>query len=223
VKGYSAPVRGALPRRNYAAALRWEPCETPPKKQRKGLGGRPILCWIISSETTHNVRVFYPTSLCPSLPAISRKHDLFLKVMVECFAPAKPCASGSILARFTSCAIPEKFSLLAEDYTGWQTLLLSRIQSGDGPILLKAIKATFDHRGTGIEARPVGLEDEFANDRTKSTQWTAFVRRSRLTSAPARLHETILAVREFAGLPLSAGATGGAFNHTLQGGGPWSI
>lgn len=57
---------------------------------------------------------------------------------------------------------------------------LSRLYDFDGPILLKAIKATFDHRATAIEMRPVGLEDEFANDRTKSTQWTAFVRRSHL-------------------------------------------
>jgi predicted nucleotidyltransferase component of viral defense system len=100
---------------------------------------------------------------------------------------------------------------------------LSRMYGFDGLILLKAIKATFDHRGTVIEARPLGLEDEFANDRTKSTQWTAFLRRSRLDSAPARLHETILAVREFAGPPLFAAATGSAFNNTWQAGGPWSI
>jgi predicted nucleotidyltransferase component of viral defense system len=100
---------------------------------------------------------------------------------------------------------------------------LSRMYGFDGPILLKAIKATFDHRGTIIEARPVGLEDEFANDKTKSTQWTAFLRRSRLDSSPARLHETILAVREFAGPPLSAAATGGAFDNRWQAGGPWSI
>jgi hypothetical protein len=93
----------------------------------------------------------------------------------------------------------------------------------DGPILLKAIKATFDHRKTVIEARPLGLEDEFANDRTKSAQWTAFLRRSRLSSAPARLHETVLAVREFASPPLSAATTGSPFNSTTQAGGPWSI
>jgi len=68
---------------------------------------------------------------------------------------------------------------------------LSRMYGFDGPVLVKAIKATFGHRGTVIEARPVGLEDEFAIDRTKSTHWTAFLRRSRLNSAPARLHETI--------------------------------
>jgi predicted nucleotidyltransferase component of viral defense system len=100
---------------------------------------------------------------------------------------------------------------------------LSRMYGFDGPVLLKAIKATFDHRGTAIEARPVGLQDEFANDRAKSTQWTAFLRRSRLSSAPVQLHETILAVRDFAGPPLSAASTSSAFNSAWKAGGPWSI
>jgi predicted nucleotidyltransferase component of viral defense system len=99
---------------------------------------------------------------------------------------------------------------------------LSRLYSFDGPILLKAINATFDHRATVIEARPVGLEDEFGNDGAKSRQWTAFLRRSRLTSAPARLHETISAVREFARPPLSAAAAGSTFNQKWQAGGSWS-
>lgn len=99
---------------------------------------------------------------------------------------------------------------------------LSRLFAFDGPILLKAIKATFDHRATAIEARPVGLEDEFANDVTKSMQWTAFLRRSHLSSAPARLHETISTIREFARPPLSAAASGSAFDLNWRAGGPWS-
>jgi Nucleotidyl transferase AbiEii toxin, Type IV TA system len=64
---------------------------------------------------------------------------------------------------------------------------LSRLYDFDGPTLLRAIKATFNHRATTIEARPVGLEDEFANDRAESMQWTAFLRRLHLSSAPARV------------------------------------
>ncbi len=100
---------------------------------------------------------------------------------------------------------------------------LSRLYDFDGPTLLRAIKATFDHRATAIEARPVGLEDEFANDRAKSMQWTAFLRRSHLNSAPARLDETVSAVREFAHPLLSAAAAGSAFNQKWQAGGSWSI
>jgi hypothetical protein len=45
----------------------------------------------------------------------------------------------------------------------------------------------FNHRATTIEAGPVRLEDEFANERVKSMQWTAFLRGSHLSSAPARV------------------------------------
>lgn len=99
---------------------------------------------------------------------------------------------------------------------------LSRLYAFDGSILLKAIKATFEHRATGIEARPVGLEDEFANDSAKSSQWTAFLRRSRLTSAPTSFADTIRVIRQFAHPPLSAGSSGDAFEHTWDPGGPWS-
>lgn len=99
---------------------------------------------------------------------------------------------------------------------------LSRLYAFDGPTLVKAIKATFGHRATAIETRPVGLQDEFANDKAKSAQWAAFLRRSRLTSAPARLLETVSAVREFARPPLSAGASEEAFNQNWRAGGPWS-
>jgi hypothetical protein len=100
---------------------------------------------------------------------------------------------------------------------------LSRLYDFDGSILLKAIKATFYNRATAIEERPEGLQDEFANDRTKSTQWTAFLRRSHLSSAPALLHETISVVREFVHPPLSAAAAGRAFNQKWQARGSWSI
>jgi hypothetical protein len=99
---------------------------------------------------------------------------------------------------------------------------LSRLYSFDGHTLVKAIKATFGHRATAIEARPLGLENEFANDKAKSVQWAAFLRRSRLTSAPARLSETASAVGEFAHPPLSVAASDEAFDQTWRPGGPWS-
>ena len=99
---------------------------------------------------------------------------------------------------------------------------LSRLYAFDGLTLVKAIKATFGHRATAIEARPLGLENEFANDKAKSVQWAAFLRRSHLTSAPARLPETVSAVREFARPPLSAAATDEVFNQNWRAGGPWS-
>jgi predicted nucleotidyltransferase component of viral defense system len=60
---------------------------------------------------------------------------------------------------------------------------LSRLYPFEGAVLVKAIKATFDRRSTVIEGLPEGLTDHFGKD--KSTLWTAFLRRARLTSAPA--------------------------------------
>jgi Nucleotidyl transferase AbiEii toxin, Type IV TA system len=62
--------------------------------------------------------------------------------------------------------------------------LLSQLYEFAGPILLEAIKATFQHRQTAIESNPLGLTDAFASVPGKNTQWKAFVRRSRFDSAP---------------------------------------
>ena len=100
---------------------------------------------------------------------------------------------------------------------------LSRLYAFDGPILLKAIKATFARRAMAIESQRAGLEENFANDEGKSAEWTAFIRRSRLTAAPARFTEVVSVVRNFAYPLLSAAASGDVFNRTWQPGGPWTV
>jgi hypothetical protein len=65
--------------------------------------------------------------------------------------------------------------------------------------------------------------ESFANDEAKSAEWTAFMRRSRLTAAPARFTEVVSVVRNFAYPLLSAAASGAAFNRTWQPGGPWTV
>jgi predicted nucleotidyltransferase component of viral defense system len=100
---------------------------------------------------------------------------------------------------------------------------LSRLDAFEGSVLLKAIQATFARRETAIEARPFGLEQEFANDRGRSMQWTAFLRRSRIASAPESLAETVHAIREFAHPVLSAAASGRPLDQNWRAGGPWSF
>jgi hypothetical protein len=100
---------------------------------------------------------------------------------------------------------------------------LSPLYVFNGPILLKAIKATFARRAMAIQSQPAGLEENFANDEGKSAEWTAFIRRSRLTGAPARLTEVVSVVRTFAYPLLSAAASGDVFNRTWQPGGPWTV
>jgi hypothetical protein len=65
--------------------------------------------------------------------------------------------------------------------------------------------------------------ENFANDEGKSAEWTAFIRRSRLTAAPARFTEVVSVVRNFAYPLLSAAASGDVFNRTWQPGGPWTV
>ena len=59
-----------------------------------------------------------------------------------------------------------------------------------------AIGRTFERRGTPIPASlPIGLSDEFAQDRTKQVQWKAFVTKDNL-EAPA-LNEVVGIIRDF--------------------------
>jgi len=78
---------------------------------------------------------------------------------------------------------------------------LAREGAIDPAHLAQAIAMTFARRGTPLpEALPLGLSDEFAQDRTKGAQWTAFVGRNRL-HAPS-LAEVVAEVRTFLVEPL---------------------
>ena len=70
-----------------------------------------------------------------------------------------------------------------KDY--FDLFVLSRDASPDHEQLTAAIEATFSRRGTRPPARlPIGLTQEFAEDRQKKTQWAAFLSRSRLDAPP---------------------------------------
>lgn len=106
-----------------------------------------------------------------------------------------------------------------KDY--YDLALLSRMYSFDGKPLMEAIVATFHHRGTQIEAQPVGLSDAFHSDPARVIQWRAFLRRSRFTEEARDLEELVGEVRRFARPLLSAAAAGKAFDSNWRGGGPW--
>lgn len=82
-------------------------------------------------------------------------------------------------------------------------LILSR-QPGLDPVILKrAVRATFERRRTPMPtAIPLGLSDEFANDRAKLVQWNAFLKKNKLTAPP--LPEVVRSLREFLTPLLSA-------------------
>lgn len=97
---------------------------------------------------------------------------------------------------------------------------LSRLYRFEGPTLVNSIKATFTRRSRNVEADPAGLQQTFADE--KSRQWSAFIRRSRLSNAPTRFAEVVSSVRTFASPPLAAAAAGDPFDRIWQPGGPWS-
>jgi hypothetical protein len=106
-----------------------------------------------------------------------------------------------------------------KDY--YDLALLSRMYSFEGETLIAAIVATFAHRGTSIEAEPIGLTEPFYSDPARAIQWRAFVRRSRFTEGPADLEKLIPKIRLFA-LPLLAAAAGERpFKARWRAGGPW--
>lgn len=100
--------------------------------------------------------------------------------------------------------------------------LLSRLYDFEGSSLVDAIRATFRHRSTEIEALPAGLTGAFALDPARQKQWVAFLRRSRFKTAPAELQSIVQTVREFLQPPLSSAASGTAFAATWRRGDRWS-
>ncbi len=76
----------------------------------------------------------------------------------------------------------------------------------DGPVLVEAIAATFERRGTPLPLTlPVGLTSAFANDPVKQTQWAAFRRRQSDPNLPD-LAGVVAEINLFAKSPLVAAA-----------------
>lgn len=108
-----------------------------------------------------------------------------------------------------------------KDY--YDLALLSRMYSFEGENLIAAIVATFGHRGTSVEAEPIGLTKPFYSDPARAIQWRAFVRRSRFIEEPGDLEKLVAEVRLFA-LPLLAAAAGERpFIARWRVGGPWEV
>jgi hypothetical protein len=67
----------------------------------------------------------------------------------------------------------------------------------DRVILRQAIEATFARRQTKHPPLPEPLTEALANDPAKQAQWTAFLRRNGLTSAPVEFSEVVSELRRF--------------------------
>jgi len=105
-----------------------------------------------------------------------------------------------------------------KDY--YDLALLARLYPFEGALLIKAIHSTFRHRGTTVEATPVGLTEAFGSGPARAVQWRAFVRRSGLDSR-WELQKLVEQVRLFASEPLAAAAEDRPFCLNWQPGGTW--
>jgi hypothetical protein len=106
-----------------------------------------------------------------------------------------------------------------KDY--YDLALLSRMYQFDGEPLGRAILATFRHRGTTIEAEPIGLTRAYWDDPARVLQWRAFVRRSRFGETEGDLMRLVDEIRPFLLPVLSKLAADKPFNSHWEPGGPW--
>ena len=103
----------------------------------------------------------------------------------------------------------------------YDVAVLARDFEFDGPLLSRAIHATFERRKTPLPTTtPVALTAAFAEEATKKTQWSGFVRKGGVRYADG-LAETIAAVRAFVEAPLAAAANGTPAPGTWRAGGAW--
>lgn len=97
---------------------------------------------------------------------------------------------------------------------------LAMRQTFDGGRLAGALRATFERRRTAMPADPpVALTPAFAQIEGKRAQWAGFVRKSRISTAPAE--SAIAGIGAFVGPVLAASAHGRRFAGTWPPGGPW--
>ncbi len=90
----------------------------------------------------------------------------------------------------------------------------------DGPLLSRAVAATFERRRTVFpQGIPIGLSDEFINDAQKQKQWLAFLRKNALDTMP--LATVISDLRNFLLPVLASASMNNVFDMDWRAGGGW--
>jgi len=110
-------------------------------------------------------------------------------------------------------------SRMKDFYDIW---MLARQFAFDGSKLSAAVRATFDRRQTPIPPEPpLALTVAFHDDRTKQTQWSAFLQKGKLEADAKDLGGIISFLHAFLMPPAVAAATDKPFNMHWPAGGPW--
>jgi predicted nucleotidyltransferase component of viral defense system len=92
----------------------------------------------------------------------------------------------------------------------------------DGDQLAAALRATFARRKTPIPSEPpLAFTADFAKVEGKGAQWTGFLRRNRLESAPPELSSVIASIAGFVLPILIAARSGAPLVASWPPGGPW--
>jgi predicted nucleotidyltransferase component of viral defense system len=79
----------------------------------------------------------------------------------------------------------------------WDVRLLSRQFDFDGKTLAAAIVKTFNTRHTVIPSDPVAFTEAFIQDKTKQSQWKAFLRKNRMVGGTDTFEEAVYSVSLF--------------------------
>jgi predicted nucleotidyltransferase component of viral defense system len=91
-----------------------------------------------------------------------------------------------------------------------------------GPVLARAIEATFERRKTPLQRTvPVALTKVFSEDDAKMKQWKAFVSKTTLLPLTTTLDDVVTVIAPFVLAPLDAVREARPFQATWEPAGPW--
>ena len=100
--------------------------------------------------------------------------------------------------------------------------LLARQFAFDGPVLAKAVAATFSNRKTTIDVNPIAFTPEFTEQPTTATQWKAFRKRLGMAEVPEHLADVVRVLAEFLVPIARACAIDSTFDRRWAPAGPWA-
>jgi hypothetical protein len=115
-------------------------------------------------------------------------------------------------------ALGEINSRMKDFYDVW---LLAMRFAFEEAVLSKAIAATFQWRHTAVPTTPIMFTPDFAQDRTRQTQWQAFLQRHRLDDAPSEFGTVIEVLTAFLQPILEALHQEQSLRRHWLPGGPW--
>jgi predicted nucleotidyltransferase component of viral defense system len=145
------------------------------------------------------------------------------------FPTILPFPGPKLLAYTKETVVAEKFQAVVmlgmlnsrmKDF--YDLAVMAERFSFEGPVLCRAIQATFARRKTEVPgSTPPGLSAAFAGDATKQRQWRGFLDKGRLQGPPGELGSVLSLVRGFLMPPAEAVAASKEFEFVWRPQGPW--